>query len=225
MSSKNHNSPIVNGLSHPVAISNKLSSKFSETLNTHCQDMFVESDLLIHSSDVNTFVITEECVLKAFSNLKLKKSGSSNLDSNHFIKALPVITDFLSSLFTVLLRHGYLPACLKDCILVPVPKSGKEPNNVDNYRPIALASTISKALEWCILIQFEYCLRTSDFHFGFKPGLSTTLCTGLLKNVVSHYYNMALLCLHAFWMCLRLLTLSSIVYFFRCCLTEAYQTW
>ena len=116
MSSKNHNSPIVNGLSDPEAISNKLSSKFSETLNTHSQDMFVESDLLIHSSDVSAFVITEECVLKSFSNLKSKISDSSNLDSNHFIKALPVITDFLSSLFTVLLRHGYLPACLKDCI-------------------------------------------------------------------------------------------------------------
>ena len=97
-----------------------------------------------------------------------------------FIKALPVIADFLSSLFTVLLRHGYLPACLKDCILVPVPKSGKDPTNVDNYRPIALASTLSKALEWCILIQFEYGLSTSDFQFGFKPGLFTTLCTGLL---------------------------------------------
>ena len=34
MSSKNHNSPIVNGLSDPESISNKLSSKFSETLNT-----------------------------------------------------------------------------------------------------------------------------------------------------------------------------------------------
>ena len=63
----------INGLSDPVAISNKLSSKFSETLNTHCQDMFVESDLLIYSSDVDAFVITEECVLKAFSNLKFKK--------------------------------------------------------------------------------------------------------------------------------------------------------
>ena len=50
MSSKNHNSPIVNSLSDPEAISNKLSSKFSETLNTHSQDMFVESDLLIHST-------------------------------------------------------------------------------------------------------------------------------------------------------------------------------
>ena len=63
MSSKNHNSPIVNGLSDPEAISNKLSSKFSETLNRIC---FFESDLLIHSSDLSAFVISEECVLKAF---------------------------------------------------------------------------------------------------------------------------------------------------------------
>ena len=73
MSSKNHNSLIVNSLSDPEAISNKLSSKFSETLNTRSQDMFVESDLLIHSSNISAFVITEESVLKAFINLKFKK--------------------------------------------------------------------------------------------------------------------------------------------------------
>ena len=95
----------------------------------------------------------------------------------HFIagiyKALPVLTDFLSSLFTVLLRHGYLPACLKDCILVPVPKSGKDPTNIDNYRPIALASTLSKALEWCILIQFELIIASELLTFNLVLSLDS----------------------------------------------------
>ena len=29
------------------------------------------------------------------------------------------------------------------------------------------------------------CLRTSELQFGFKPGLSTAMCTGVLKAVVS----------------------------------------
>ena len=28
---------------------------------------------------------------------------------------------------------------------------------------------------------------TSDLQFGFKPGLSTDLCTGLIKNVIARY--------------------------------------
>ena len=121
--------------------------------------------------------------------MKCKKVDGSDLDSTHFIQALPVIDVFLSSLFTIFLRHGHLPACLKesDCILVPVPKPGKDPTTGDNYRPIALASTLSKALEWCLLIQFDVCFRTTDLQFVFKPELSTTFCTLIVKSVISHY--------------------------------------
>jgi len=39
-----------------------------------------------------------------------------------------------------------MPELLRDCILVPIPKGNKDPSVSDNYRPIALASTLSKAL-------------------------------------------------------------------------------
>ena len=38
-----------------------------------------------------------------------------------------------------------------------------------------------------MLITFSSHFSTSELQFGFKPGFSTTLCTGVLKNVVSHY--------------------------------------
>lgn len=136
---------------------------------------------------MSSFELTVDCVLEGFSRLKSKKSDGSGLDSSHFIKALPVIVEFISSLFTIIVRHGHLPSCLRDCILVPIPKPGKDFTCGDNYRPIALASTLSKVLEWCILLKFESCFQTSDLQFGFKPGLSTTLCTGVLKSVVSRY--------------------------------------
>ena len=41
---------------------------------------------------------------------------------------------------------------VRDCILQPIPKPGKDPSNSDNnYRPIALAPTLSKVLELCLL--------------------------------------------------------------------------
>ena len=36
---------------------------------------------------------------------------------------------------------------------------------------IALAPTLSKVFEWCILIQFRTVFTTSSLQFGFKPGV------------------------------------------------------
>ena len=58
---------------------------------------------------------------------------------------------------------------------------------MDGYRPITLATMLSKALEWCLLIQYSNYLSTFELQFGFKPGHSTTLCTGTVKNVISHF--------------------------------------
>lgn len=86
-----------------------------------------------------------------------------------------------------MLRHGYVPKSLRDCILQPIPKPGKDPSSSDNYRSIALAPTLSKVFERCILIQFHAAFVTSSLQFGFKPGVSTDLCTGLIKNVTASY--------------------------------------
>ena len=63
---------------------------------------------------------------------------------------------------------------------------GKDPYS---YRPIALAPTLSKVFERCILIIYNSAFFTSPLQFGFKKGYSTTLCSGLIKkfNVISHY--------------------------------------
>ena len=99
------------------------------------------------------------------------------------------LTGVLSRLFTAMLRHGYIPECLRDCILKPILKPGKDPSNSDSYRPIALAPTLSKLFEWCILIEHKPAFATSSLQFGFKQGLSTDLCTGLTKNVTRYYVN------------------------------------
>ena len=85
------------------------------------------------------------------------------------------------------MRHSYLPADLRNCILKPIPKPHKDPTSSENYRPVALAPILSKILEWCILIQFNDYFVTSPLQFGFKKSMCTTLCTGLVKNIAAHY--------------------------------------
>ena len=79
-----------------------------------------------------------------------------------------MVSGSLANFFTAILRHGYMPAGLKDCILVPMPKSSNDPTVFDNYRAIALAPTLSKALEWCILLTYSEHFMTSELQFGFK---------------------------------------------------------
>ena len=61
--------------------------------------------------------------------------------------------------------------------------------HTDSYRPIALALTLSKMFQWCILIDHAELsiYHISSLQFGFKLGLSTHLCTGRIKNAVIHY--------------------------------------
>ena len=82
-----------------------------------------------------------------------------------------------------------MPAAFHDAVIQPIPKGSKDPSVSTNYRGIALASSLSKVLEWSILLTWNHYFCTSELQFGFKPGFSTTLCSGVLKGVVSHHLN------------------------------------
>ena len=70
-------------------------------------------------------------------------------------------------------------------VLVPIikDKAGKI-NSKKNYRPIALASIISKVLELIILDRISMYLTTNDNQFGFKKKLGTDTCIYVLKEVI-----------------------------------------
>ena len=60
-------------------------------------------------------------------------------------------------------------------------------NSKDNYRPIALASIISKVVEIIMLDRMETCLMTQHNQFGFKKKLGTDQCIFALKELISKY--------------------------------------
>ena len=67
--------------------------------------------------------------------------------------------------------------------------SNNDPAFSNNYRPIAIAPTLSKALQWCFLLLHPDQFLTSGLQFGFKPKMSSSLCNGTLKNVISHFIH------------------------------------
>ena len=83
------------------------------------------------------------------------------------------------------MTHGVLPDSMLTVTLVPVikDKAGKV-GGLDNYRPIALASVLSKVLEIIVLDRLCSYLCTSYNQFGFKAKHGTELCIYALKEMV-----------------------------------------
>ena len=124
----------------------------------------------------------------AVRKLKRGKSEAGPLSSDHLIFAPASFARVLAPVFTALLRHGHMPPVFRDAIIQPIPKGGnKVSSQSENYRGIALAFCFSKLIEYCILEVFGNNLLSSQLQFGFKPSLSTTMCTGILKATVSRY--------------------------------------
>ena len=137
-------------------------------------DLYAEVIECVSSSELSDMTVSSISVLECLGHLKRNKSDGSALSSDFFIHSAPVIADSLASFFTSVLRHGYMSACIHDCILVPIPKGQKDASMSDNYHSIALAPSISKVLEWVILSQFSDSFMTNELQFGFKKGMSTS---------------------------------------------------
>ena len=61
---------------------------------------------------------------------------------------------------------------------------------MDNYRPIALASVISKVVEIIILNIISKLLSTCSNQFGFQQKLDTDTCIYILKEIVEKYRSL-----------------------------------
>ena len=78
-----------------------------------------------------------------------------------------------------------------EIVLVPVikDKTGRI-DQVDNYRPIALAIVISKVVEITLLSRISGLLETCHNQFGLKQSLGTDTCIYVLKEIVDKYRSM-----------------------------------
>ena len=92
-----------------------------------------------------------------------------------------IINNFLSRSGKYLLQRS---GCIRAVIV-----KNKNGNYQDcgNYRPIEIATIISKLFEQVILINIKNFLDTTDNQFGFKTKHSTDMCVFLLKQAISYY--------------------------------------
>ena len=167
--------------------------KIAELWKNHFETIFncLKSTNNFKCSDVvddNIQVSIEEisCAVKKLD--KNKSCGMDGIYAEHLKycsnRLLPLLSCCIQGLFV----HGVLPSNMLSVVLVPIikDKNGKI-NAKDNYRPIALASIMSKVVELLLLDRLSDALTTNCNQFGFKPKLGTDMCIYSLKEIVDCY--------------------------------------
>ena len=136
-------------------------------------DDIVQFDV-VYSDEMNvTCAEVDDCI----SQLKLNKSsGLDGISAEHMKHCSRRIIPILATCFSGFMVHGFLPESMKSVVLIPIIKDKKaQINSKDNYRPVAVASVLSKVCELIILNRLSEYLDTHGNQFGFKPKLGTDL--------------------------------------------------
>ena len=98
------------------------------------------------------------------------------------------VTPLLAMCITGFMVHGFLPESIMSVVLIPIIKDKKAKiSSIDNYRPVAIASVVSKVLERIMLDRLSEYLDTMGNQFGFKPKLGTDMCIYSLKEIIGSY--------------------------------------
>ena len=139
--------------------------------------------------DFNALKVTIDDIQNAIKRLDNNKTcGSDEIYAEHLKYSSEKLYPLLSICFTSLFVHGYLPDSLLTVILVPIIKNkAGNINSINNYRPIALASILSKIIEYIILDRIELQLATNANQYGFKRGHGTDQCIYVLKEIANLY--------------------------------------
>ena len=117
----------------------------------------------------------------------LANDKATGMDGESLIFADPILALLLSICFTCMFKHSYLPVSMLDSVVVALVKNKNgDLSDKNNYRPIALSSTISKVFENIILHRLEEYLWTTGNQFGFKSGHSTDLCVYALTEFIEY---------------------------------------
>ena len=174
----------VNGCCGAENIVNMWKDHFTELLNSHTR---VNMDIDCSNSVLDSF--SQYDVNKAVFSLKCgKAAGHDGLSAEHFKFAHRKLDILLSVLINCIICHNHLPQLLMKTIIIPIVKDKKgDLSSVDNYRPVAITTIVSKVFEQLLLSRYQDKLDTSNNQFGFKASHSTDMCIFVMKQVIEFY--------------------------------------
>jgi len=151
-------------------------------VNDRCiQDLIVKDDSFKHT-DLHEIELCCRMLKKG------KSKGPDMMCIENVLYAHPNILVLITILFDEIFRQSILPSELTRVRIVPIlKKKGLNISKIGNYRPIALATCLSKLLETIILHRIKKLLHTSDNQFGFKEKVGCETAVFSLKQAIEHY--------------------------------------
>ena len=101
-------------------------------------------------------------------------------------RLLTMMSIFLSGYIHI----GKLLSTLMHVVIIPQLKcKSEDPADVNNYRPIAIATSLSNVLEQVLLSRLVRYLWTTNGQFGFKQAHAAETAIFALKQTVDFYHN------------------------------------
>ena len=142
------------------------------------------------NSDIDAWLLSvEETDSLIRSHLKCgKAAGLDNIVPEHILYAHPALIVHLTTLFNLVLRHGFVPSAFGSGVIVPLVKDRNGSHDkLSNYRGITLSPVISKLFEVCLSEKFSQFLSSHRLQFGFKRGSGCSSAIFVVQQVVQYY--------------------------------------
>ena len=178
----------IDGVSGGAQIAEVWRRHFDDLFNSHrqlCNDYKLDG----MPNKYEEICVSRREIERAIKHLDKNKScGLDGIYAEHLKFASTRLLDLLSDCFSSLLVHGALPDSMISVVLLPVIKD--KAGNItskDNYRPMALASIVSKVMEIVVLNRMSEYISTRANQFGFKKKHSTDQCIYVMKEIIDTY--------------------------------------
>lgn len=146
-----------------------------------------------HTVDLNKFMLLKSVnypeTLHNLRKFKEKTPGLTGLTRNMLINLPRNAILALTNIYNASLSAGYFPDVFKKAKIIFIPKPGKDPTDIMNYRPISLLDVTAKLFEKIInerLIKFL--IRNNKYNprqHGFREGRGTQTAIALITELIA----------------------------------------
>ena len=164
----------------------------TEYLNEHQQQMQPYPFADLSRLDPNNYLIkpvTTFDIISTIKEFKINKAPEESGINKILLIQLPnSAIDRLKDIVNLSISMGYFSIVLKNGIIILIPKPGKDPKNLINYRPITLLEVPGKIIEKIINKRLhKFCERNDIFHkeqYGFPAGKGTDIAITKVNELI-----------------------------------------
>ena len=152
-----------------------------QALNSFYQAMNALGTVLGHNDVINVHELRQ--IVRGLKNKKAV--GNDGIPSEVYKFASERLLTMMSIFLSGCMHTGKLPSTLMHVVIIPLLKcESKDPADVNNYRPIAIATALSKVLQQVLLSRLARYLWTVDSQIGIKRAHCTEMAIFAFKQTV-----------------------------------------